>query len=178
MKLYIAQSLDGFIADDQGGIEFLEEVPNPQQHDYGYHDFIAGIDVILMGRKSYEKILSFGIDWPYPECETVVLSSKQNLEINSPKTKVITDFDAQKIKELRSVSKKGIWLLGGGETIHSCLAQGAVKEIVLAIMPIILGSGIPLFPKGKVSSKWSLRSSEGFDSGVVLLRYDLARMGS
>lgn len=175
MKLYIAQSLDGFIADNEGGIEFLEQVPNPKQHDYGYHDFIAGIDVILMGRKSYEKILSFGIDWPYPQCETVVLSSSQNFEVKSPNTKVITDFDDQTINDLRAASKKGIWLLGGGETIHSCLAKRAVKEITLTIMPIILGSGIPLFPKGKVSSKWNLHSSEAFDTGVVMLRYDLAR---
>ncbi len=175
MKLYIAQSLDGFIAEEDGSIDFLESIPNPKQYDYGYGDFIAGIDVILMGRKSYEKILSFGIDWPYPECETVVLSSSQKLEVRSPNTKVITDFDEQTINNLRAESKKGIWLLGGGESIHSCLAKGAIKEMELAIMPILLGSGIPLFPKGKVSSKWKLQSSEAFDTGVVMVRYELAR---
>ncbi len=151
----------------------MEEIPSPQGYDYGYHRFISGIDVILMGRKSYEKILSFGIDWPYPKCETMVLSSSKNVEVRSLKTQIIDHFDEQFMDELRSISKKGIWLLGGGETVHSCLANGVVEEMELAIIPVILGSGIPLFPQGRVRSKWSLISSEAFDTGVVMLRYAL-----
>lgn len=173
MKLYIAQSLDGFIADEDGSIDFLDAIPNPGQHDYCYHQFLAGIDLIVMGRKSYEKILSFDIEWPYPNCQTVILSSQQNLELKSPNSRLISNLDFNALDELRVASQKGIWLLGGGETIKSCLAIKALEEMHLAIMPITLGSGIPLFPKGRVSSQWQLKSSQAYDNGVVMLSYEL-----
>lgn len=173
MKLYIAQSLDGFIAAEDGSIDFLDAVPNPDQHDYGYHQFLEGIDLILMGRKSYEKILSFYIEWPYPNCQTVILSSQQNLELKSPNTRLISNLDFNALEELREASQKGIWLLGGGEAIKSCLAMKSLEEMHLAIMPITLGRGIPLFPKGRVSSQWQLKSSQAYDTGVVMLSYEL-----
>jgi dihydrofolate reductase len=175
MRLYIAQSLDGFIASEDGSIDFLNSVPNPNKEDYGYHEFLEGIDVIVMGRKSYEKILSFDIEWPYPHCQTVILSSQQNLELKSPNTRLISHLDVNALDELREASQKGIWLLGGGEAIKSCLAMKALEEMHLAIMPITLGRGIPLFPKGRVSSQWQLKSSRAYDTGVVMLSYELVQ---
>ena len=175
MRLYIAQSLDGFIASEDGSIDFLNSIPNPNQEDYGYHQFLEGIDVIVMGRKSYEKILSFDIEWPYPHCQTVILSSQQNLELKSPNTRLISHLDFKALDELREASQKGIWLLGGGEAIKSCLAMKALEEMHLAIMPITLGRGIPLFPKGRVSSQWQLKSSQAYDTGVMMLSYELVQ---
>ena len=175
MRLYIAQSLDGFIASEDGSIDFLNSIPNPNKEDYGYHQFLEGIDVIVMGRKSYEKILSFDIEWPYPHCQTVILSSQQNLELKSPNTRLISHLDVNALDELREAAQKGIWLLGGGEAIKSCLAMKALQEMHLAIMPITLGSGIPLFLKGRVSSQWQLKSSRAYDTGVVMLSYELVQ---
>lgn len=68
IKLYVASSLDGFIARKNGELDWLMEHPNPNQLDYGYAEFLNGIDTVLMGRKTYEEILAFDVEWPYADC--------------------------------------------------------------------------------------------------------------
>lgn len=160
MKLYIAQSIDGFIKSEDGSIAFLDSIQNPDRLYHGYDQFLEGIDLILLGRKSYEKIFNFEIEWPYPNCQTVILSSQQNLELKRPNTRLISNLDFNAFDELREASQKGIWLLGGAEAIKSCLAMKAFEELHLAMMPMTLGNVIPLFPKGRVSSQWQMKSSQ------------------
>lgn len=74
-KLFIATSIDGYIARKDGTLDWLDAIPNPDQLDYGYYAFYETVDTILMGRKTYEEVLGFGVDWPYPDCKTYVVSS-------------------------------------------------------------------------------------------------------
>lgn len=83
-KVFIATSLDGYIASENGGIEWLNSIPNPHNNDLGYEKFISQIDAIVMGRKTFETVCSFGIDWPYkvPVFVSRNLLQKRELDIN------------------------------------------------------------------------------------------------
>ncbi len=91
VRLYIACSLDGFIAKKDGSLDWLDAIENPNEDDYGYNDFYSRIDTIVMGRKTYEEILGFGVEWPYNDCQTYVVSSK-DLKISTDNTTLISDL--------------------------------------------------------------------------------------
>lgn len=172
-KVFIAQSLDGFIARKNGEIDWLESLPNPTKEDHGYESFLKKIDTVAMGRKSYEKILSFGIDWPYPNCQTFVVSSNKNFKLNSPKTTVMSSLDKKNITQIKGAAKKDIWLLGGGILINSFIEEGLINELIVSVIPVILGEGIPLFPKAS-QTQLALKKATTFPTGVVNLTYSLS----
>jgi dihydrofolate reductase len=171
VSLYIAASLDGYIARADGALDWLDSLPNPDGSDHGYHAFLEGIDLIVMGRKTYEKLLSFGIPWPYPEQRTYVVTSDISLETPSPNTTLIHQIDCEVIARFRSECSRGIWLVGGGELIGSFLKLDAVDEMIISMIPLVLGGGIPLFPTGSPETWFELAGVEGFSSGAVNLRY-------
>jgi len=76
IKLYIATTIDGFIAREDGSLDWLEELPNPNQINYGYTDFYATVDKVAIGRKIYEEVLGFGVNWPYEDCKTYVITTQ------------------------------------------------------------------------------------------------------
>ena len=120
--LFIAASLDGFIARENGSIDWLLEFPNPENLDYGYNDLISDVDLIVMGRKTYEDILSFDIEWPYRDLKTFVVSKNINLDIRTENSFLLNSIDKSKIDELKSKAQKNIWLVGGSE-INSIFLQ-------------------------------------------------------
>ena len=79
LKLYIAASLDGYIARPDGSLDWLEGLPNPKKIDYGYQKFYQSIDMVILGRVTYEEILGFGVDWPYGGCKAWVVSQNPKL---------------------------------------------------------------------------------------------------
>ncbi|MFC3880304.1 dihydrofolate reductase family protein [Algoriphagus namhaensis] len=170
IKLYIAQSLDGFIARENGELDWLMNLPNPNQLDYGYGEFLEGIDTILMGRQTYEEILGFGVDWPYSDSETYVLSRQRDYQTKTAKTQAVelTSFSLEKIK---AQSKKSIWIVGGGQIITELLNWDEIDEIILTIIPIILGNGIPLFPNSPKETSLDLIKTQSFETGAVSLTY-------
>lgn len=170
-KLYIACSIDGFIAREDGSLDWLDAIPNPDQLDYGYQSFYNSIDTIVMGRKTYEEVLGFGVDWPYPDSKTYVLSSK-SIEIKTENTYLINEPLEYKIKKWKNNKGKDIWVVGGGELISSMLDLGLIDEMLLTITPVILGSGIPLFPNNPKETKFELVKTEAFDTGFVNLTYE------
>lgn len=146
-------------------------MPNPDGSDHGYNAFLEGIDIIVMGRKTYEKLLSFGIPWPYPLQQTYVVTGDLSLETPSDNTALIHRIDNEAISRIRSESSKGIWLVGGGELISSFLKLDAVDEMIISIIPLVLGGGIPLFPTGSPETWFEFAGVDSFSSGVVNLRY-------
>lgn len=171
VKLFIATTLDGFIARPDGSLDWLTEFPNPDQLDYGYGDFISTIDTVVMGRKTYEEVLGFGVEWPYADCAAYVLTSRMDYLPQTENTWPLNRLDRKVIEGLRKQSKKGIWVIGGGEVISAFLEEGQIDEMLLSIIPVILGKGIRLFPNEPRETALTLHKVESFSTGVVNLAY-------
>jgi dihydrofolate reductase len=171
--LYIAASIDGFIARPDGNLDWLDNLPNPDQIDHGYKDFLATIGTIIMGRATYEKLLSFGLDWMYAGINTYVVTHNKNYVVNTPATFVLHENLPEFTRNLQQSSSKDIWLVGGGEIVSYFLQHQLLDRIILSVIPIVLGEGIPLFPQKIVETHWQLTQVEHFKStNVVGLTYD------
>lgn len=169
--LYIAISLDGKIARSDGGLDWLENHPNPNGLDYGYADFVVGIGTTIMGRKTYEEILGFGVDWPYIGLQSYVASSDPAYRCTTPDTFPIHSDLGELVENLKTTADKDIWLIGGGNLVSHLLEQDLLDELILTIIPTILGEGIPLFPGNQIESNWQLKDTKSFETGVVNLTY-------
>lgn len=162
--LFIASSLDGYIAKTSGDVDWLFT-----DQDYGYADFFANVDTILMGRRTYEQILSFG-NYPYEGTQSFVFSRRcvsgqdENVEFISSD---ITNF----VEQLKSKTGKDVWLVGGAEIIHACLEYDLIDKFIVSIHPIILGDGISLCHAPLSTKMLSFQSSETFNTGLVQLTY-------
>lgn len=170
IQLYIAASIDGFIAREDGGLDWLE-LPNPSKVDYGYAQFLSGIDTVVTGRKTYQEVLGFGVEWPYKGCKTYVVTSSADLELPTPDTFSMPLPDAEAVRKLRGQSQKNIWLLGGGQLVTHFLNLGELDEIILCMIPVILGKGIRLFPGEPRETGFDLKHTQAFDTGAVLLTW-------
>ena len=161
VTLYIATSLDGFIAEENGGLDWLE---NPKLHaegeDYGYVDFLKDIEVTLMGRKTYDQVRGFG-EWPYSDKENYIFTSTG--QVDPKHGKAIKSID----EVLSIISEKNCWLIGGGGLNNEFLKKNLIDKIILTTMPVFLGKGIPLFNSTEGSSNLIYKSHKGFPNGVV-----------
>ena len=169
IKLYIAVSIDGYIARSNGDIDWLTEYPINSETNYGYDEFFNSIDTVIMGGRTYRDILCMDVKWPYMEKETYVitrnpLSEKENIHF-------VTDNIIDTISQLRKQEGKDIWLVGGGEMISILLNQDYVDEMIITCIPVILGIGIPLFPNSPKESKWKLENSIQHKNDVLQVTY-------
>src|ERR687895_1407908 len=173
IKLYIASSLDCFIADENGSIDWLFS-----DADYGYTEFYDSIDTILVGRKTYEQSLTFE-EYPYKGKKVYVFthSAKEQLDKEASDVEYIDKDIPEFVRRLiqQPVSNRDIWLLGGGEIVSQFLNADLVDEIILSVHPIILGKGIPLF--SNINKRVNLRLLESipFESGLVQLCYRILK---
>ena len=172
--LYIASSLDGFIARPDGNLDWLTSVPAPSSGDYGYSGFLKSIGTIVMGRKTYEEIIGFGIDWPYPGFDTYIASRNKDLKVQSPDTYILNKEIKDSISEIKKKTVKDIWLVGGGQLITEFINEGLLDKMIITIIPKIIGEGIPLFADKPNETIWKLIEVKSFDTGVVNLSYEKA----
>ncbi|MFZ4582383.1 MAG: dihydrofolate reductase family protein [Paludibacter sp.] len=170
--LYIASSIDGFIARENGSLDWLDNLPNPDSIDHGYNELLADIDTIIMGRKTYEVLLGFGFDWPYLNKKTYIVSRNTELIISTPNTFLVNDELSAFTHQIKLSNSKNCWLVGGGELVHFYLNNNLVDKIIISIAPVILGVGIPLFVGKSTESKWTLVDVEKFNTGIVNLTYN------
>ena len=166
--LYIAQSLDGFIARADDDISWLSVVER-ENEDYGYEAFIETVDTVFMGRRTYEKVLSFDMDFHHKDRKCYVLSrSKSGQDAN------VTFYSGELsalISRLKTEPGKNIFVDGGAEVVKAFREEGLIDEYVISIIPIMLGGGIRLFKDIVVENKVELVSHKVFASGLVQLRY-------
>jgi dihydrofolate reductase len=155
---YVAASLDGFIATPQGGTEWLQPFEGGAQ-DYGYADFYASVEAVVLGRATYEKCLQFP-EWPYAG-KPYWVCSRSNA--NTPSSVVA---------EMRSRGLCRAWLVGGGKLAAAFRADGLITEHIVSIIPVVLGAGIPLFDGPGPQQELRLVSSQAYASGIVQLRYE------
>jgi dihydrofolate reductase len=173
--LYIAQSLDGFIARNDGDTGWLSMVEKSGE-DYGYHDFVDSIDTVIMGRKTYDKVLSFGIGFPHKTKKCYVVSKTKtgrddNVEFINGDMKSFVDSLKAVSEKTGETSPKNIYLDGGAMLVQEMIRLNLIDEMTISIIPVLLGDGISLFGKLREEIKLQLRSCKSFESGLVQLQY-------
>jgi dihydrofolate reductase len=161
IKLFIAASLDGYIAKEDGSVDWL-----PQSGDSGYDNFYRSIDVVLMGKKTYEQILTFG-KFPYKDKTSYVFTRKPNQKKKDENVEFTSEVE-EFTKKLVLSSGKNIWLVGGSDIISTFLNLKCVDEIILTVIPVVLGKGIPLFKNIKEEVKLELIKTTEYDELVEL----------
>ena len=144
-KVFIATSLDGYIADKDGGIDWLDTFPEINNIDSGYHSFMETIDALIMGRSTFQKVLSFGIDWPYKK-PVYVLSNTLEVIPTELENKVFLKKGklTEILQEIHSEDRHNLYV-DGGKLIQSFLKEDLIDEMIITTIPILLGQGIPLF---------------------------------
>jgi dihydrofolate reductase len=178
VSVYIAASLDGFIAREDGSLDWLpgadpQEEGDAGAEDYGYQEFIGSVDVLVMGRKTYEKVLTFG-EWPYKDRRVVVLSSG-TVQIPADLASTVqcqSGSPRDLVGRLAEGGAKHLYI-DGGNTIQRFLNEGLVQQITVTRVPVLIGAGIPLF--GPLASDIPLRHVETrqFPNGFVQSRYEM-----
>ncbi len=168
--VYIATSLDGYIAASDGGLDWLMEIPAPGGEDYGYAEFMATIDALVMGRKTFEKVLTFG-DWPYDKPVFVLSTTITEVpEHLAGKVEIVHG----ELKELTgTLNQRGYnnLYIDGGVTIQNFLQQDLIDEMIITKVPTLLGGGIPLFGTLDEPIKFKHVKTEIYDNGLVKSRY-------
>lgn len=169
-SVYIATSLDGFIARPDGGLDWLPPIV-PEIEDYGYRAFSDSIDTLVMGRATYEVALTFGA-WPYEGKRTVVLSSGRPTVPEHLKAHVETTSLPPRLlaAHLEATGSRSVYV-DGGKTIQSFLRAGLIDEITLTTVPVLIGSGLPLFGPLDADVRLELLSSRSFAGGLVQSTY-------
>lgn len=143
--VYVGTSLDGYISDKNGGLAWLESVPNPENIDFGWGDFMNRIDAIVMGRKTFETILGFGAEWLYPKKVFILSKTLQSLpEELAEKAEIISDEPAEIVSQLKKKGYEDLYI-DGGRTIQKFLEKDLIDEMIITRLPILLGGGTSLF---------------------------------
>lgn len=175
VSVYIATSLDGFIARSDGALDWLNEADTtvPEGEDCGFQAFMDSVDMLIMGRKTYEQVLSFG-HWPYGKTPVVVLS-RNSISFPPSLPDNVTHSSESPQELLERLSSEGVKhvYVDGGNTIQWFLSEGLIDEITVTVIPVILGDGIPLFgPLGKDVNLTHVHTTV-FDFGFVQTTYSV-----
>jgi dihydrofolate reductase len=170
-SVFIATSLDGFIADKNGGIDWLHSMPNPDNIDMGYAAFMNEIDALVMGRTTFETVLQFDMDWPYKKPVFVLSTTLTQLPKSLDEKAFLVNGSVTDI--LQEINGKGYTRLyiDGGTTIRSFLKEDRIDEIILTTIPILLGGGAPLFGDLPHQQKFELIETNTFLNHVVQRHY-------
>ena len=166
--LFIAMSLDGYIAGPNDDLGFLSMVEQAGE-DYGYAEFDSSVDTVIMGRKTYEWVMKQVPEFPHSGKESFIVTRTSRPPIG--KTQFYTGSLPALIKRLKSESGKNIFVDGGAEVVNVLLKEGLIDEFVISIIPILLGEGVRLFQDGRTEQKLMLIRSRIYEKGLVQLHY-------
>jgi dihydrofolate reductase len=166
--LYIATSLDGYIAKPNDDLSFLSIVEK-QGEDYGYHNFIETIDTVILGRKTYEWIMKQVPEFVHADKTTYVITRTSKPSVDN--THFYTGDIKELITKLQSKEGKDIFIDGGAEIVNLLLKENLIDEFVISIIPILVGDGTRLFADGRPELTLKLISTQQFDTGLVQLKY-------
>lgn len=165
-------SLDGYIARENGDIDWLLEKSPSDPEDYGYPEFFRTIDTVIMGKATYDQLPELTETFPYKDKKCYVFSRtasgrNENVEY------VSGDIGAF-VEELKRRPGKDIWLVGGSELIEGFMEAGAVDEFMIGVIPVLIGRGIPLFRKNSRQERLKMKNHFRFDD-CVMLHYEVLR---
>lgn len=167
---HIAMSLDGKIARADGSLDWLEGYP---AEEFGIEAFLAGVDAILMGRSTYDAVRRMG-EWPYPDKPVIVMTGRPLVDAPPGVEARSGDFVVI-VTELEARGYDKVWVEGGGQVIRGMIAAGKLDVLEMAIVPVVLGDGIPLFPAGTPELKLALKSSSPRSGGALHVIYEADR---
>ncbi|MDD2055358.1 dihydrofolate reductase family protein [Pseudomonas putida] len=175
-SVFIAASLDGFIARPDGDIEWLHrpEYECSRLNGVTYDDFMATVDALVMGRNTFDKVLSFP-EWPYANTPVFVLS-RQGVSVPPTlegKVQVLSGAPVSIVEQLSARGFKHLYI-DGGQTIQAFLAADLINEIILTRIPVLLGQGIALFGEGNRERALRLISTSASENGFVQSHYQVA----
>ncbi|WP_372933063.1 dihydrofolate reductase family protein [Mariniphaga sediminis] len=171
LALYIAMSLDGYIAKRDDNIDFLSMVETANE-DYGHADFLQSIDTVIWGRKTFDKVLSFGNGVPYKNKKVYVISrSRTGKEEHAE----YTDNAVNLVKSLKQQEGQNIYCDGGAEIVYELLSNRLIDRIIVSVIPHLLGDGIRLFKDNNTEQQLVFKRSINYPSGLVQLWYDVKK---
>lgn len=158
--IYIASSLDGYIARENGDVDWL-----PESGSSGYDDFYKSIDTVIMGKTTYDQVLTFGA-YPYKSKKSYVFSRNNDFP-KDENTEFVHDVE-KSVKDIISNRGADVWLVGGAEIISAFMNLKLVDEIILSVIPVVLGNGIPLFKNITKETKFELIKTTDYEKFVEL----------
>lgn len=170
LTVFIAASLDGYIAQSNDDLSFLKLVEK-EGEDYGYAKFTATIDTIILGRKTYDWVLrEIGSShYDNGERKVYVITRKERPAVG--KTVFYTGDLAELVTQLKNSEGKGIYCDGGAEIVNALLKSDLVDEMIISIVPVLLGNGTRLFKDGRPEQVLELVSARSYDTGLTQLHY-------
>lgn len=170
IHLFIAMSLDGYIADSKGGVDWLKGQGNDSETIDTYSEFVKNIDTILMGQNTYHQIVTelSPTEWVYRDFKTYVITHTEHLSTEKIHFTSISPVDL--LKKLKAEKGKDIWICGGANIIQLLLYEDMIDQYYISIIPTLLGSGIRLFENGKRELKLKLLKTQTYN-GITDLVY-------
>lgn len=168
--LYIATSLDGYIAKPNDDLSFLKSIEK-EGEDYGYADFTATVDTIILGRKTYDWVVrEIGSShYDNGDKEVYVITRTERPRVG--KTTFYTGSLSELVQRLKAAAGKNIYCDGGAETIHELLKNDLIDELILSVVPVLVGNGIRLFKDDRPEQAYELVRTTAFDTGLTQLHY-------
>ena len=166
--LYIATSLDGYIATKNENLDFLSLVEQ-EGEDYGYADFIKTVDTVIVGRKTYDKVLSMGFDFPHADKESYIITRTPKPTIGN--IQFYTENLEALILKLKEKDGQNIFVDGGAEIVNLMMNDNLIDVFCVSIIPVLLGDGISLFQDNRPELQLKFVRSETFKSGLVQIWY-------
>lgn len=166
--LYIATSLDGYIAKPNDDLSFLSIVQK-EGEDYGYSDFIKSVDTVILGRKTYDWVMTQVPEFPHADKNAFIVTRTERPSIGT------ANFYTGKLKDLiiklKSEQGKSIFIDGGAEIVNELLKENLIDEFIISIIPVLVGNGTKLFKDGRPEQILELVSIKQFDKGLTQLHY-------
>lgn len=169
LVVYIAMGLDGYIAAEDDNLDFLSSVDSAGE-DFGYSEFIQSVDTLIWGRRTYDKLLSFKLEFPHKDKEVYVISRSrsgrdEHVEFRSDLV--------QLVNELKSGDGKDIYCDGGGEIVSELLRHKLIDRLIISVIPHLVGRGIRLFNEDRPEQALHLKRSVSYPTGLVQVWYDV-----
>lgn len=168
--VFVGMSVDGYIARENGGLDFL---PAGGGEPHGYDEFMASVDALVIGRNTFEIVLTFP-DWPYGQKPVVVLSSRP-VDLSGVRGGVVEQMSGEPAEVLAALAARGIShvYVDGGITVQRFLRAGLIQRLIITRVPVLIGEGIPLF--GSLGRDIQLRhvATQHYSSGLVKTEYQL-----
>jgi dihydrofolate reductase len=161
-------SLDGYIAGPGDDLSFLDLV-SMEGEDYGYSEFMESVSTVVMGRRTYDKILEITREFPHRDKETYILTRTPRPA--SGNIMFYSESPEDLIAKLKTTPGKNIFIDGGSETANVLMRKHCIDEFIISVIPVLLGEGIPLFKEGGAVEQMRFEGVKSFPTGLVQLHY-------
>jgi dihydrofolate reductase len=173
VQYYVAATIDGFIATPEGGLAWLTSMEGGAEDTY--IQFLPTVGALAMGATTYEWMLANIGQWPYPDLPTWVFTHRELPEFEDAELRFVAGPPEEHIGDLRAAAgDRNVWMVGGGELASQFADAGLLDDLILTVVPTVLGEGIRLFDRG-LPGRLKRTSTREFASGMVELRYELPR---